>query len=83
MPAGGVSVSMRACEFMTVCCVCIFMCVKGHEFMCMCVYECMYVCAHTCVWKSADNLQESVFSFYHVRPKNQTEVVRLGGKFLF
>ena len=30
----------------------------------------------THVWRSEDNLQESVSSFYHVSPRGETQVIR-------
>lgn len=33
-----------------------------------------------CVCRSEDNLQDSLLSFYHVCPKGQTHVIRLGSK---
>lgn len=55
-----------------------------------CVSVCMFkrvymgVQAHGTaqVWRSEDNLQESSFSFYHVGPGNQTQVIRLGNEYL-
>lgn len=40
------------------------------------------VCAKVCVWKSGDDLEESVVSFHHVGLRNRTERVRLGDDFL-
>jgi hypothetical protein len=34
--------------------------------------------AHSVVWRSKDNLQEQVFSFYHAGPWDQTGVIRRG-----
>jgi hypothetical protein len=34
------------------------------------------------VWRSR-NLQKSVLSFFQVRPRNLTQVVRFGGKYLY
>lgn len=39
----------------------------------------MCVCA-TCMWKSEDNLWQSVLSFYHVALKGSSQVIRLDGK---
>lgn len=35
------------------------------------------------IWKSEDNCKESVLSFHHVGLRDQTEVIRLGGKHLY
>lgn len=40
----------------------------------------MCVCARTCAHKSYNNLQGLVFSSQCVDPKDQTEVIHLGGK---
>jgi hypothetical protein len=39
----------------------------------------MYM-SYTCVWKSEDNLQELLFSFYHGALRDQASVVSLGGE---
>lgn len=44
--------------------------------MCMCVHMCHGG------WGSKDNLQKLILSFYHVGSGDQTEVVRLGSKYL-
>lgn len=44
--------------------------------MCMCVHMCHGG------WGSEDNLQKLILSFYHVGSGDQTEVVRLGSKYL-
>lgn len=35
------------------------------------------------VWRSEDNIQESVFSFHLLGPKDQTHVFGLSGEYLF
>lgn len=40
------------------------------------------MCATTLVWRSEATMQESVLSFHHAGSKNQTQVIRLGGKHL-
>ena len=39
-------------------------------------------CAVSHMWRSEDNMQESIFSFHDVGPRNQTQVVRLSGGYL-
>ena len=34
-----------------------------------------YVCVTVCMWRSEDNLQESVLSFYHVDPRDGTQII--------
>lgn len=41
------------------------------------------MCATTQVWKTMDNLQESVLSFDHVISGYGIQVGRLGGKYLY
>ena len=36
-----------------------------------------------CTMRSQDKLQESALSFHHVSPRNQTQIIRSGGKYLF
>lgn len=36
----------------------------------------LYVCTTVFVWRSGDDMQEPVLSFYHVGPRNQTQVIR-------
>lgn len=33
-----------------------------------------------CIWRMEENLLELVFSLSHVGPRDETQVVRLGGK---
>ena len=35
------------------------------------------------IWRSKDNQQESVLSFHHVGPGDQTQGIRLGGACLY
>lgn len=53
---------------------------------CICIRTCTYVYRHmptkTWMWKSEDNLQEDL-SLYGVSPRDWTQVVRLGSKYLY
>jgi hypothetical protein len=55
--------------------VCLFVC-----FTCLFVER--HVCATLFVWRSEDNLKESVVSFEQVNPRNGVHIVRLEGKHL-
>lgn len=35
------------------------------------------------MWTSEDNLQELVFSFHHIRSKDQTESIKLGSRQIY
>lgn len=39
-------------------------------------------CITEYTWRSEDNLQDSVLSFYYVGPKDETPVIRFVGKWL-
>lgn len=61
----------------------IFLLIFKYLFIyCICVWE---GCVHSMLymWKKKDNLGESDLSFYHVCPRDQTQVVRLHGRCLF
>lgn len=49
--------------------------------MCVCVF-CVYTFAKMHVWRSLDNLRESVLS-YQVGPRDESHVAKLGGKHLY
>lgn len=53
----------------------VFVCVCA----CVCVSACMSAVAH--VWRSEDSLQELVLS-YHEGPRDHTQIVTLGSKWL-
>lgn len=48
--------------------------------MCVCMKAYMYYAIHV---EDRDNLKESVVSFYHVGPKDSTEVIKLRGRQLY
>lgn len=50
------------------------MCVCVYMFVCMCEGT----CATECMWWSEGTLLESILTFYHVGPRDQTQIVRLG-----
>lgn len=43
----------------------------------------LFACVHACVQRSEDSLWESVLSFHHVGPRDQTEVIRFGSSRLY
>lgn len=56
--------------------------------VCVCTHIHTQVCPHMpahylTLWRSQDNLQESVLSFYDVRPRDRIQVICLCGKFLY
>lgn len=52
--------------------------------MCVCgVSVCVSVCMLACLWGSEANLWEVFLSFYHVGPREQIQVIRLGRKFSY
>lgn len=52
-------------------------------FVCVCVLIpwCACFCTVACMWKSEENLRESVLSFYPVGPWNQTAHLAWGQTF--
>lgn len=54
----------------------IYLCV--YVFKCACEWAHIYTIASK--WKTKDNLWKFVFSFIHIGPRNQIQVVSLGGK---
>lgn len=46
-------------------------------YMYLFIYMCMHVDMLEHVWRSKDNLQELVLSFYPVTPEDGTQVIRL------
>ena len=46
----------------------------------VCVH--IHVCTMRGMWKSEGNFVGVVLSFYHVGPRDQTQVIRLGSKHL-
>lgn len=44
---------------------------------------CVYIFAKMHVWRSLDDLRESVLSFYQVGPRERSCVAKLGGKHLY
>jgi hypothetical protein len=83
------------CVFVYVCvcciCVCLCICVFVYVCVCICLYDvcvcvCLCSCVCLCVYESASvevrgKLWESLFSS-HMGPRDQTHVVKLGGKLL-
>lgn len=57
------------------------------KFICFCVSMCVYVykhvCAKVCVWRSENNFEELVISSNDVDPRDQTHIIRHGGKHLY
>lgn len=49
----------------------------------MCVYVYKHVCAKVCVWRSENNFEELVISSNDVDPRDQTHIIRHGGKHLY
>lgn len=49
----------------------------AHESVCVHTSECGHSRAAACVWKSKNNSSESVLSFYHTDPGDQTWVIGL------
>lgn len=47
----------------------------------MCVCVCVHVTAY--LWRAEDHFQESILSFHYVGPRDWTQVVRLGSKYLY
>lgn len=50
--------------------------------ICTCIYRCIpiYTWGGMCTWKSENNLEELVLSFYHMGHRDQTWILRIGGK---
>lgn len=42
----------------------------------------MCACTTVSIWKSEDNFQRSVLSFYHIGPGDQTQVINHGSDFM-
>jgi hypothetical protein len=61
----------------------------GCVFVCACAharwhtYECMYRHPMTYIWRSQDNLWESIFFIYYVGLVNQTQAIKLRGNHLY
>lgn len=47
--------------------------------MCMCMHA--YATVH--MWRSEDSLWESVFSFHHTGPQNQTQAASPGSRHIY
>jgi hypothetical protein len=47
------------------------------------IYLCECMHALVLMWRSENSIQESVLSFYHLSPRNQTQVLKLGGCCLY
>lgn len=51
--------------------------------LCVCVLMSRRMYIPYDLWRSVDNLEESIFSFYHMGPKDHIHTVSLGGKHLY
>jgi hypothetical protein len=74
------SVCLSVCICVSVCLsVCICLCLFVSLCVSLCVCVCVSVCVPTCyVVHMEDNLQKFVLSSYHMGPRGQVQVVRLG-----
>lgn len=61
----------------------IFLLLHFVYLLCVCIYVCAFTVCCAVLWRSKDNLQESFLSFHHMGPGDPTQVMKIGGKYLY